>query len=105
MEDITLLKRLLNNSKSPFAEECLDLLSREEPTTVTTGPPVVGKELFDIYSKRAKRNESLGKPIRGFEEVVPSLKSREKEMLQVFVLSFRGHKFVFFSDKEQRQLV
>ena len=98
-------KTILRGSDDPIAAECLTALTRQQIEEVFSTSDVLAKDLFNIYSVRARINESKGSPIKGYERLTPALRAEGDAKLRVHIIRFREQGFVVFTDSSVARLV
>jgi hypothetical protein len=100
---IELLDESFNSDLNPW-------ISKEEAETskfeVGERKSISVLSAVDIYSRRARRNEQRGKPIKGFECLMDNLsRTKIKTILVYGMIDDRGLRYMIFTDPEISEII
>lgn len=67
--------------------------------------PIALQEIKDIYRARARRNESMGKPIQGFTELLAGLCKYSGESIVIYTLDSKQGPYKVFTDEARTEII
>jgi hypothetical protein len=101
------LKELLANSFGSEENPWLSKLESERATfDIAEGHGILIESVRDIYSRRSRINDRLGKPVDGFDRFIKNLdKTRAQEVLVHEMVDDDKREYRIFTDPEIKELI
>ena len=103
MEKTILLSELdTKNRRYPLLDELMQ--RTEEGLVFTMSRPVALREVKDIFHFRARHNEKIGEPIKGFPELIAGLDAFSSDMVVLYSVVFEEDSYKIFADADGKEI-
>ncbi len=98
---VDLADLLKKNSHKPFLKQLLQ--DCPDGLIFTASGPVALREVKDIFRFRARRNESMGEPIKGFKELIEGLDAFSSDAVVIYSIDSDSGPYKVFADARRTE--
>ncbi len=83
---------------------CQLLQDQASGLVFTESSPIALREIKNIYRLRAKRNENMGEPIQGFQELICGLDAFSADAVVIYSAEFASGSYKVFADAARTEM-